>query len=65
MLLTAHAMHFGAGLSSGRGLYSQSMRQLISLTRHKQPPCFITAGTVTMEKPPRPRPVIRDYTSTL
>ena len=65
MLLTAHAMGFGAGLSSGRALYSQQMRSLFGLSAHEQPLCFMTLGTVQRPKPPRPRPGLANYTSTL
>ncbi len=65
MLLTAHALGFGAGLSSGRALYSQRMRLLFGLSAHEQPLCFMTVGTVQRRKSPRPRPVMADYTSTL
>lgn len=65
MLLTAHAMGFGAGMSSGRALYSQQMRSLFGLSAHEQPLCFITLGTVRRRKPPRPRPGMADYTTTL
>jgi nitroreductase len=65
MLLTAHAMGFGMGLSSGRALYSQRMKLLFGLSAHEQPLCFMTLGTVLRRKSPRPRPVMADYTSTL
>jgi nitroreductase len=65
MLLTAHAMGFGAGLSSGRALYSQRMKSLFGLSAHEQPLCFMTLGTVLRRKSARPRPVMADYTSTL
>jgi len=65
MLLTAHAMGFGAGLSSGRALYSQRMKVLFGLSAHEQPLCFMTLGTVLRRKSPRLRPVMADYTSTL
>jgi len=65
MLLVAHAMGFGAGLSSGRALYSQRMRLLFGLSAHEQPLCFITLGTVLRRKSPRTRPVMADYTFTL
>jgi nitroreductase len=65
MLLTAHAMGFGAGLSSGRSLYSKHMRLLFGLSAHEQPLCFMTVGTVLRRKAPRLRPVMADYTSTL
>ena len=65
MLLAAHALGFGAGLSSGRALYSQQMRSVFGLSAHEQPLCFLSVGTVTKRKPPRPRAVMSDYTSTL
>jgi nitroreductase len=65
MLLVAHAMGFGAGLSSGRALYSQQMRQLFQLREHEQPLCFFSVGTVTKGKAGRPRPLVANYTSTL
>jgi len=65
MLLVAHALGFGAGLSSGRALYSRQMRLLFGLSAHEQPLCFMTVGTVQRRKPARPRPVMADYTSTL
>ena len=65
MLLVAHAMGFGAGLSSGQALYSLEMRQLFGLLEHERPLCFLTVGTVSTGKAARPRPVVADYTSTL
>ena len=65
MLLSAHAMGFGAGLSSGRALYSRPMRRLFQLAEDEQPLCFLTVGTVLKGKPFRPRPSMDDYTSTL
>jgi len=65
MLLVAHAMGFGAGLSSGRALYSQQMRRLFGLGAQEAPLCFLSVGTVTRSKSARPRPVLGDYTSTL
>ena len=65
MLLVTHALGLGAGLSSGRALYSQRMRLLFGLSAHEQPLCFLTLGTVQRRKAARPRPVMADYTSTL
>ncbi len=65
MLLTGHAMGFGAGLSSGRALYSDQMRLLFRLSVHEQPLCFMTVGTVLKPKSARSRPVVTDYTSVL
>ena len=65
MLLAAHAMGFGAGLSSGRALYSPQMRALFGLSADQLPLCFLSVGTVTKGKSPRPRPATADYISTL
>jgi len=65
MQLAAHAMGFGAGLSSGKALYSQRLKSLFGLGAHEQPLCFMSVGTVTRRKPARPRPVMGDYTSAL
>lgn len=65
MLLVAHAMGFGASLSSGRALYSDRMRVLFGLSAHEQPLCFLSVGTVQRRKSARARPVMADYTSTL
>lgn len=65
MLLVAHAMGFGAGLSSGRALYSQQMKLLFGLGAHEHPLCFLSVGTVLRRKSSRLRPAMADYTSTL
>jgi len=65
MLLVAHAMGYGAGLSSGRALYSHQMRTLFGLGAHEQPLCFLSVGTVTTGKSPRPRPSAASYVSRL
>lgn len=65
MLLTAHAMGFGAGLSSGRALHSRPMKELFGLGTHDQPLCFITLGTVRTPKPPRQRADMTHYTTSL
>jgi len=65
MLLVAHAMGFGAGLSSGRALYSRQIRTLFGLNQHEQPLCFFSVGTVTTGKALRPRANPADYSSSL
>ena len=65
MLLVAHAMGFGAGLSSGRALYSMRMRKLFALTEHEKALCFLTIGTERMRKSPGGRPNCKDYTTEL
>jgi len=65
MLLVAHAMGYGAGLASGRALYSQRLKALFELGAYEQPLCFLSVGTVTTGKAARPRPAMADYISTL
>ena len=65
MLLTAQAMGFGAGLSTGRAMHSQAMKDLFGLSAHEQPLCFMTLGTVLVSKSPRPSPDMTHYTTTL
>lgn len=65
MLLTAHAMGFGAGLSSGKSLYSQALRKLFRLEEDEQALCFISVGTVLTRASAKTRPTAADYTSRL
>ena len=65
MLLTAHAMGFGAGLLTGRSLYSERLKQLFQLAGAEQLLCFFAVGTVVRGKPATSRPTMKDYTTTL
>ena len=65
MLLTAHAMGFGAGLLTGRSLYSERLKQFFQLAGAEQLLCFIAVGTVLRGKPVTSRPTMNDYTTTL
>jgi nitroreductase len=65
MLLVAHAMGFGAGLSSGQALYSRRLKLFFGLGAHEHPLCFLSVGTVQRRKSARLRPVMGDYTTTL
>lgn len=65
MLLTAHAMGFGAGLLTGRSIYSERLKQFFQLTDGEQMLCFIAVGTVVRGKPATSRPTMHDYTTTL
>src|SRR5674476_716136 len=55
MLLTAHSMAFGAGLTSGQAIPSTRMRTLFQLQAGEEAVCFINVGTASKRKPPRPR----------
>ena len=65
MLLSAHAMGFGTGLTSGRAMGSAHMRTLFAVTEDEQPVCFVNIGTVSKRKPQRPRPGASEFVSTL
>ena len=63
ILLSAYALGFGSGLSSGKALQSPRLRNLFNLADHGDPICFITIGTVTKNKPGRARPGLSEYFS--
>jgi len=63
ILLSAYALGFGSGLSSGKALQSPRLRGLLNLPDHEDPICFITVGTVTKNKPGRIRPSLSAYHS--
>lgn len=63
VLLSAHGMGFAAGISSGKAIYSQRMKDLFSLQENEVPLCFITIGTATSKKDGRIRPDFSIYSS--
>jgi nitroreductase len=63
ILLSAYALGFGSGLSSGKALQSLRLRSLFNLPEHEDPICFITIGTVTQNKAGRVRPDLAEYFS--
>lgn len=65
VLLSAHAMGLGSGLTSGQALSSPHLRDLFGLQAHEQAVCFVNIGTVAKRKPPRLRPDISAYVSSL
>ncbi len=65
LLLMAHALGFGAALTSGKALASAPLRTLFGLGEHEQALCFVSIGTVTRAKPARERPQPSQYVSTL
>jgi nitroreductase len=50
ILLTAHTLGFGSGLSSGKAITSERLKQLLGLLADEHPICFITIGTVSKNK---------------
>lgn len=53
ILLGAHAMGFGAGLTSGKAMDSRPMRELFALEAHEHAVCCINIGTITSARAPR------------
>jgi nitroreductase len=50
ILLGAHAMGFGAGLTSGQAMSSARLRSLCGLTAGELAVCCVNVGTVTRRK---------------
>ena len=65
ILLSAHAMGFGSGLTSGQAMSSPRMRALFALQGAEEPVCFVNVGTVAKSKAPRLRPLAEAFTSAL
>ena len=65
VLLAAHAMGFGSGLTSGQALVSPRLRALFGLHDHEQAVCCINIGTVAKGKPARLRPDVAAFVSSL
>lgn len=65
ILLTAHAMGFGAALTSGQALPSPRLRELFALAPGEEPACFVNVGTVSQRRPRRARPDPDRFVSSL
>lgn len=65
VLLAAHAMGFGSGLTSGQALVSHRLRALFGLSDHEQAVCCINIGTVAKGRPARLRPDVAAFVSSL
>lgn len=65
VLLGAHAMGFGAGLTSGQAMASQRLRSLLALHEGEHAVCCINIGTVTKVKPGRSRPAPESFLTLL
>ncbi len=65
LLLAAHALGFGSGLTSGQAMGSRRTRELFALAGSEVPVCFVNIGTVARHKPPRVRPAAEVFCSTL
>lgn len=65
LLLAAHAMSYGAGLTSGRAMESPRMKALFGLCDGEEAVCFVNIGTVEKRKPLRLKPPQESFVSTL
>lgn len=63
ILLMAHSMGFGAGLSSGKALYGTELKQLLKLSNDDEPLVFITIGTVKSHRAEHMRVSVTAYSS--
>jgi nitroreductase len=65
MLLSAHALGFGAALTSGQAVRSPRLHALFGLAAGEVAVCFVNVGTVSARKPMRVRPAIERFVSSL
>lgn len=61
LLLAARARGYASGLSSGRALRSQPLREAFGIRPGEEAVCFISLGTPTRLKPRRQRPAVDDF----
>lgn len=65
VLLAAKALALDSGLVSGAAMQDPGMRDLLRLAPHEQAICFIALGTADSVRPPRRRPTLAEFLSTL
>lgn len=66
LLLGAHALGYGTGLTSGKAMASTRLRALLALPEGDVPVCCINIGTVARHKPRQgKRPAPQAFTTTL
>jgi cobalt/nickel transport system ATP-binding protein len=65
MLLAAHAMGFGCGLTGGQALGSPQVRELFALADGETAVCCVNVGTAVTHKPGRVRPDATAFVSSL
>lgn len=61
VLLAAHALGFGSGLSSGRAMQSKALRALFNLAANEEAVCFMAIGSVIKHKLGRLRPTTSSF----
>ena len=61
LLLGAHALGFATGLTSGKALGSQALREALHIQPLEQAICFINIGTLAKARARKPRPLPADF----
>lgn len=62
LMLLAHAMGYGSGLTSGKALKADSFRAGLGLGASDRAICCLSVGTVSSRKPFKPRPEVAQFT---
>jgi nitroreductase len=62
LMLLAHAMGYGSGLTSGKALKADSFRAGLGLGASERAICCLSVGTVSSRKPFKPRPKVAQFT---
>lgn len=65
MLLGAQALGFGTGLTSGKALGSQALREAFDLAEGEMAVCFVSIGTPVRARPRKARPSPADFVTWL
>jgi len=65
VLLMAHGLGFGAGLTSGQAMQSAALRSLFDLQEGERGVCCVNVGTALKRKPARLRPAVESFVSSL
>ncbi|MEK7345047.1 MAG: nitroreductase family protein [Pseudomonadota bacterium] len=62
LMLLAHAMGYGSGLTSGKALKADTFRAGLGLQASEEAICFVSLGSVSSRKPFKPRPEVQQFT---
>lgn len=62
LMLLAHAMGYGSGLTSGKALKATAFRAGLGLAASEHAICCVSVGTVSSRKPFKPRPEVSQFT---
>lgn len=64
MLLMAHTLAIGSGITSGQAMNDKAIRTLFGLETYEEAICFLNFGTTLSLKPARLRPAYSSFVST-